>query len=360
MLFPQIFLRSFRLLLFPIALLYGLIIFIRNWLYDNNILRSVSFGLPLISMGNLAVGGTGKSPFIQYLVQFIGTPETLAVLSRGYKRRSRGYRLAKPDSTVAEIGDEALLLYQRFPQLSVAVGEQRILAIPQLLQDRPGVRCILLDDAHQHRSIRPGYHILLTDYHNLFTRDFFMPTGDLRDERRSYRRAEVLVVTKCPSDLDPQEATAIRQEIAPLSHQRIFFTTQVLEKPRHWQHFSNTRSPLQQEVLLVTGIANPALLKSWMEQEAASYQFMPFSDHHLFNIHDIREIREQYRRMQNADAWILTTAKDAVRLSPFAQEMQDLPVYVTDYQHQFLFGEEPAFQQLIRTYLADQKMTTHG
>ncbi|MBM3432057.1 MAG: tetraacyldisaccharide 4'-kinase [Bacteroidetes bacterium] len=360
MLFPKIFLRSFRLLLFPVSLLYGIGIFLRNWMYDKNILRSASFGLPLISVGNLAVGGTGKSPFVQYLVNRIGDPKTLAVLSRGYKRRSKGYRLAQPDSTVAELGDEALLLYQRYPDLSVAVCEQRLLAIPQLLQDRPNVNCILLDDAHQHRSIHPGFHILLTDYQNLFTRDFFMPTGDLRDERRSYRRADVIVVTKCPATTTVQEAAAIRQEIDPLPHQQVFFTSQVLEKPRQWHKPQYSRSPLKQEVLLVTGIANPTILKSWMEEETASYHFLPFPDHHLFNINDIREIRDQYRKLQNPDAWILTTAKDAVRLLPFAQEMQDLPVYVTDYEHQFLFEEEIIFQQRIQHFLSQQKIRAHG
>jgi len=166
MLFPRIFLRSFRVLLFPLAVLYGIGVRIRNWMFDRNILSSVSFGLPMISVGNLAVGGTGKSPFIQYLVDLLGTSNQLAVLSRGYKRRSRGYLLAKADSTVNELGDEAMLLHTRFPDLAIAVGEKRLLAIPQLLQDRPDVSCILLDDAHQHRSVRPGLQILLTEYDN--------------------------------------------------------------------------------------------------------------------------------------------------------------------------------------------------
>lgn len=360
MLFPRIFLRSFRVLLFPVALLYGAGVHFRNWLFDKGFIRSAAFGMPLISVGNLAVGGTGKSPFIQYLVKLIGPTEELAVLSRGYKRRSKGYRLAKRDSTVSEIGDEAMLLFNRFPGISVVVGEKRLLAIPQLLQERPNTRCILLDDAHQHRSIRPGFQILLTEYSNLFTRDFFLPTGDLRDERKSYRRADVLVVTKCPPDLESAKAEAIRTELRPLPHQHVFFTSMDMELPRHWQDHTQIRSVERQEVLLVTGIANPAPLKKWMEQEASSYQFMPFSDHHHFDINDIRDIRTQYRNIQNQDAWILTTAKDAVRLLPFAHEMQDLPLYVTDYQHRFLFGEEPAFQQLINKFLATDQSNSYG
>lgn len=352
MLFPRIFLRSFRVLLFPLATLYGTGVRIRNWMFDRSILSSISFGLPLISVGNLAVGGTGKSPFIQYLVEFLGDTKTLAVLSRGYRRRSRGYLLANTNSTVNELGDEAMLLHSRFPELAVAVGEKRLLAIPQLLQDRPEVRCILLDDAHQHRSVRPGLQILLTDYENLFTRDYFLPTGDLRDERRSYMRADILVVTKCPATLHEQQAAAIRAEIRPLPHQQVYFTTMELQSPRSWHQPSTEKSPEGQEILLVTGIANPLPLKKWMEQDAASYQFLPFSDHHLFNIDDIREIRAQYRRMNNADAWILTTAKDAIRLLPYTEEIKDLPLYVTDYRHRFLFGGEPAFQSAIQSFLA--------
>ena len=352
MLFPKIFLRSFRVLLFPLAILYGTGIRIRNWMFDRKILSSASFGLPLISVGNLAVGGTGKSPFIQYLVELLDSTENLAVLSRGYKRRSRGYMLANADSTVNELGDEAMLLHTRYPELAVAVGEKRLLAIPQLLQDRPRVNCILLDDAHQHRSVDPGLQILLTEFDNLYTRDYFLPTGDLRDERRSANRADVLIVTKCPSDLTAAQANSIRNELHPLTHQQVFFTAMEMQSPRSWQQSGTEKSPVGQEVLLVTGIANPFPLKKWMERDAASYQFLPFSDHHHFNIDDIREIRNQYRRLNNPEAWILTTAKDAVRLLPFVQEMQDLPLFVTDYRHRFLFDEEPVFHAIIQTFMA--------
>ena len=352
MLFPRIFLRSFRVLLFPLAVLYGIGVRIRNWMFDRNIFSSVSFGLPLISVGNLAVGGTGKSPFIQYLVDLLGTSNQLAVLSRGYKRRSRGYMLAKTDSTVNELGDEAMLLHTRFPDLAIAVGEKRLLAIPQLLQDRPDVSCILLDDAHQHRSVRPGLQILLTEYDNLYTRDYFLPTGDLRDERRSAVRADVLVVTKCPDDLSVHQANSIRNELRSLPHQQVFFTTMALQQPRSWLQPSMERTPIGQEILLITGIANPIPLKQWMERDASSYQFLPYSDHHLFNIVDIREIRNQYKRLNNPAAWILTTAKDAVRLLPYEKEMQDLPIYITDYTHRFLFDGEQLFQAYIQNYMA--------
>jgi tetraacyldisaccharide 4'-kinase len=360
MLFPRIFLRSFRVLLFPVAVLYGFGVRLRNWLYDRGIMRSVAFGLPVISVGNLVVGGTGKSPFIQYLVNLLGPSDSLAVLSRGYKRRSRGYLLAGPDSTVSELGDEAWLLHNRFPELPVAVGEQRILAIPNLLQDRPEIKCILLDDAHQHRAIRPGYHILLTDYNNPYTRDYFLPTGDLRDERSSARRADLIVVTKCPADLSKEQADALAAELNLQPHQHVYFTAMSLDKPQQWHKPQYRRNPEGQEILLLTGIANPAPLKTWMERDAASYHFMAFPDHHLFNIEDIREIRAQFRKLGNSNAWILTTAKDAVRLLPFAQEMQDLPVYVTDYQHQFLFDGERSFQANLEAYLGGKIRTTNG
>src|SRR5688500_8334915 len=199
--FSNFFLRSFRILLLPFALLYWLIIAFRNWLYDKKISRSSSFGLPLICVGNLSTGGTGKSPMVEYLVEMLKDRFKVATLSRGYKRKTRGYALANENSTALEIGDEPMQFHLKFPGVPVAVGEERIVAIPQLLHDCPETEVIILDDAFQHRAIRAGLNILLTDYHNLFTRDFYLPTGDLRDQKKSYRRADIIIVTKCRKDI---------------------------------------------------------------------------------------------------------------------------------------------------------------
>jgi tetraacyldisaccharide 4'-kinase len=194
-------LKPIRILLFPFSLIYALIIIARNWCYDKNIFSSASFNLPVICVGNLVVGGTGKSPMVEFLIKKLKNDFAIAILSRGYKRKTRGYALANETSTALDIGDEPMQFHIKFPDVAIAVGEERIVAIPQLLHDRPRTKAIILDDAFQHRSVKAGLNILLTDCNNLFTRDWFLPTGDLRDEKRSYKRSDVIVITKCKEDL---------------------------------------------------------------------------------------------------------------------------------------------------------------
>jgi tetraacyldisaccharide 4'-kinase len=222
--YSNIFLKSFRILLFPFALIYLLIILIRNKLFDKGFFSSAEFGLPLICVGNLSVGGTGKSPMVEFLVRNLKDDFKVATLSRGYKRKTKGYALANEKSDALEIGDEPMQFHLKFPGLPVAVGEERLDAISQLLHDRPETQCIILDDAFQHRAIKAGMNILLTDYNNLFTRDFYLPTGDLRDLKSSYKRAEIIVVTKCDPDITEKERKEITDEIEPLANQHIFFT----------------------------------------------------------------------------------------------------------------------------------------
>jgi tetraacyldisaccharide 4'-kinase len=207
--FSNWFLKSFRILLLPFAIIFWIIVAIRNWMYDKKFLKSTSFGLPLICVGNLSVGGTGKSPMVELLVTRLRSKFKVATLSRGYKRKTKGYALANENTTALDIGDEPMQFHQKFPEIPVAVGEERIVAIPQLLHDRPETEVIILDDAFQHRAINAGLNILLTDYGNLFTRDFFLPTGDLRDQRKSYKRAQIIIVTKCKSNLSEEERMSI-------------------------------------------------------------------------------------------------------------------------------------------------------
>ena len=183
--FNTLFLKSFRVLLLPLALIYGLVIYIRNRLFDKGTLKSATFNFPLICIGNLSVGGTGKSPMVEYLVELLKPRYKLATLSRGYKRKTKGYVLANSTTTALEIGDEPMQFHVKFPDISVASCEERIVGIPHLLQDVPGLQAIILDDAFQHRSVKAGLNILLTDYSNTYPHDFFLPTGDLRDEKQS-------------------------------------------------------------------------------------------------------------------------------------------------------------------------------
>jgi len=353
--FSNFFLRSFRILLLPFALLYWLGISIRNWLYKKNILKSASFGLPLICVGNLSVGGTGKSPMVEYLVSNLKDKFKVATLSRGYKRKTKGYALANENTTALEIGDEPMQFHQKFPDVPIAVGEERIHAIPQLLHDRPETQAIILDDAFQHRAIKAGLNILLTDYNNLFTRDFYLPTGDLRDSKSSYKRAEVIVVTKCKPDLAEVEKQKLVKEINLMPGQLIFFSAIVYGQLYHIISKELFTLDAKTEVLLVTGIANPRPLKKMLEEHSSSYHMLQYSDHHIFTIDDLNEIKQKFKKIETANKIILTTEKDAVRLIKFTNEITDLPLYVIPVRHQFLFEEGVSFGKTVNDFIQNFK-----
>jgi tetraacyldisaccharide 4'-kinase len=353
--FSNWFLKSFRILLLPFALLYGLIVWIRNGLYNKKIFKSTSFGLPLVGVGNLSVGGTGKSPMVEYLVRHLKNHHKVATLSRGYKRKTTGYALANDETTAIDIGDEPMLFHQKFPDIPVAVGEERIVAIPQLLHDRPDTEVIILDDAFQHRAIQPGLNILLTDYSNLFTRDFFLPTGDLRDLPGSYKRADIIVITKCRSNLDVVEKEAIIEEIKPLPHQKIFFSCISYGTPYHLIHHNFTFIDEQTEVLLVTGIANPRSLKKFLEERIQTYYMMHYNDHHIFTIDDWRDIIKRFKGIEATKKILLTTEKDAMRLTKFRSEIDGMPFYVIPIEHTFMFNEGNEFNEAVTHFIVNFK-----
>ena len=344
-------LRPIRILLFPFSLLYALAVKIRNWCFDKKILASASFSLPIICVGNLAVGGTGKSPMVELLLRLLKDRYAVAVLSRGYKRKTRGYALANEATTALDIGDEPMQFHSKFPEVTIAVGEERIVAIPQLLHDRPATRAIILDDAFQHRTVKAGLNILLTDYSNLFTRDWWLPSGDLRDSPSSYKRAEVIVVTKCPEDLSEEGRRAIAQEINPRSHQQLFFSAIRYGQPYHITRRSTAVIDEQVEVLLVTGIANPAPLKQWLDEHSKTYYEIAYGDHHIFSIDDLEAIFRRFMSITAEKKLIVTTEKDAVRLIKFRQELEEWPFYVLPITPGFLFGDEPRFSELIITFI---------
>jgi tetraacyldisaccharide 4'-kinase len=231
------------------------------------------------------------------------------------------------------------------------VGEERLVAIPQILQDRPGTQVIILDDAFQHRAVKAGLNILLTDYNNLFTRDFYLPTGDLRDLKSSSKRASIIVVTKCPQDLSPDDKEAVKEEINPLPEQHIFFSCIEYGKPYHLVHNSEIVLRKEMEVLLVTGIANPDPLKKLLTDISKSYEEMTFNDHHIFSIDDLKDIRKRFDKMESHNKIILTTEKDAVRLVKFKDELATIPLFVIPIQHKILFEESPAFNSLIVNFI---------
>jgi tetraacyldisaccharide 4'-kinase len=346
-------LRPIRILLFPLSLIYALIVKVRNWLFDKKILPSASFNLPLICVGNLAVGGTGKSPMVEWIVGELRDRFAIAVLSRGYKRKTRGYALAGDTTTALDIGDEPMQFHSKFPDVAVAVGEERMVAIPQLLHDRPDTKAIILDDAFQHRAVKAGLNILLTDYSNLFTRDWWLPSGDLRDAPSSYRRADIIVVTKCREDLTVDERREIAAEIRPLPHQRIFYTAIRYDRPYHITRRTPAEIDDRAEVLLVTGIANPAPLKRWLNERSGSYYELAYSDHHIYSIDDLKAIIRRFTAITAPDKLILTTEKDAVRLIKFHEELEGLPFYVLPITPGFLFDEEAGFRDLIIKFITE-------
>jgi len=353
--FSNWFLKSFRVLLLPFAILFWLAIAVRNWLYDKKIIKSISFGLPLICVGNLSVGGTGKSPMVEYLVKHLKNRIKVATLSRGYIRKTKGYALATDQSTAIDIGDEPMQFHLKFPDVPVAVGEERLDAIPQLLHDHPGTQVIILDEAFQHRIVDAGLNILLTEYGNLFTRDFFLPTGDLRDQRKSYKRAQIIIVTKCKPDLSEDERNKVVKEINPLSYQHIFFTSISYGTPYHITQRKFTFFDEKTEVLLVTGIANPRPLKLFLEERVETYHLMSFSDHHIFSMLDWKEIQKRFEAVEAEKKIILTTEKDAMRLLKYSQEMNGMPFYVLPIEHKFLFNQENEFNEVVIQFIQNFK-----
>lgn len=351
--FNNFFLRSFRLFLFPFALVYGLVLRIRNYLYDKQVLKSTAFNLPIIGVGNLSVGGTGKSPMVDFLAAMLKGQYKIGTLSRGYKRRTRGYLMAGKDTTAVEIGDEPMQFHLRHPEIAVAVGEERIVAVPQLLYDRPETELIILDDAFQHRAITAGFNIILTDFNDLYTRDFYLPTGDLRDNISSARRADVIIVTKCKPAVTEAESKDIIRELDPLPSQHVFFTAIKYGRLYHIINQSPRELFPASEVLLICGIANPAPLTAYIEEATSGYDALFFSDHHIFSIDDLNDIRERFARLKGPDKLIITTEKDAVRLVKYREELRDLPFYVLPISVSFLFNRENEFKGLISNFITN-------
>lgn len=350
-------LKSFRVLLLPFALLYGLVVIIRNKLFDKGYLKSADFHFPLICVGNLAVGGTGKSPMVEYIVRLLRQDFNVATLSRGYKRKTKGYVLAGERTTALEIGDEPMQFHIKFPGVAVAVGEERLDAVPQLLHDKPDLQAIILDDAFQHRAVTAGFNILLTECSNLFSNDVFLPTGDLRDAKGSYKRADVIVVTKCPPDLSTEMKRKIIRSIRPYPHQKIFFTCIDYGTPYHIRTKQERLITKEDEVLLVCGIANPQPLKEYIFDNAETYYQQDYSDHHIFTIDDLKEIKKRYERIDAASKFIVTTEKDAMRFFKFDEEIAGLPLYVLPIRHRFLFNEGRQFDEMLISFIRNFKPT---
>ncbi|HMK07096.1 MAG TPA: tetraacyldisaccharide 4'-kinase, partial [Flavobacterium sp.] len=295
-----------RKILFPFAILYGGITQLRNFLFDRGVLKSHAFDLPVIAVGNLSVGGTGKTPQIEYLIRLLSDKYKVATLSRGYKRQSEGFVLAGEDSTAAILGDEPFQFHHKFPNIEVAVDADRRNGIENLLFQNEKPQVILLDDAFQHRKVKAGFYILLTAYGDLFIDDFMLPTGNLRESRSGAKRADVIIVTKCPNAISAAEQQQITNKIG--ARQPVFFTSIAYDDSVYSERKSVKVSEIKaSEKLLLAGIAKPKSFFAYLQGE--NDVVLTFSDHHHFTANDIKAIKKQAQ-----DKLIITTEKDYVRL----------------------------------------------
>jgi tetraacyldisaccharide 4'-kinase len=348
-----------KLLLSPLALLYGLGISLRNGMYTAGLIRSVKFNLPVISVGNLSVGGAGKTPHIEYLLRLLHHYIEVATLSRGYKRNTTGYLDVLAEHDASEVGDEPLQFSRKFPDVTVTVCENRAYGIPQMVGRHPEIQAILLDDAFQHRAVTPGLNIMLTEYGRPFFKDFLLPAGRLREWRSAYRRADVLIVSKCPADLTLEQKNKMIEQLAPFAHQQVFFTQYVYGNPYYMFNKSYIKVlDKDTDVQLLSAIAGTDYLLSYLEPKVATVTSQEYADHHNFSTEDLRDIRGQFLRLDSPNKIIVTTEKDAMRLEVHREYIQqeDLPIFVLPIEVAFLFDEGPKFDQLIQNYLLNFKV----
>ncbi len=341
-----------RFLLYPFALIYGAVVWLRNSLYDSGFFSSVEFSVPVITVGNLSVGGTGKTPHVEYLIRLLQYEYTVATMSRGYKRHTQGFLLAGDDANALKIGDEPMQYKMKFPELAVSVAEERMTGIPYLLQRRPDVEVVLLDDAFQHRSVKAGLNMLITDYSRPFYEDYILPYGRLREGRKAYQRADVIVVSKCPHDLREAAAGAIRGKIAPLAHQQVYFSSIRYEQP--YNFFTGEVMTLaRKNVVLVCCIARPEPLVAQVEALAAKVHVLSYPDHHYFLSRDLEEIKAAYDNWGAEDKMILTTEKDAKRLHLQMSKVAEwaLPIAVLPIAVHILFEEGPKLDAAVQAYV---------
>ena len=331
-----------RKLLFPFAILYGFITSLRNYLYDKGILKSYSFDIPVIAVGNLSVGGTGKTPQIEYLIRLLSPNYKVATLSRGYKRKSEGFILADAASTTEILGDEPFQYFKKFPDIQVAVDADRKNGIEQLLNQKSRPEIILLDDAFQHRKVKAGFYILLTAYEDLFCDDFMLPTGNLRESRNGAKRANLIIVTKCPLDITELEQQNIKNKLAvdlPIYFSSIDYDDKV---------YNDTESLAVSDLkltpkILLAGIAKPKPFFDYLQTDKD--EVMTFSDHHHFSESDILNIKSQA-----IDKIIVTTEKDFVRLNAKILRKQ---LFYLPIKSKFLSNHE-SFDAIIFNYVGSR------
>jgi len=301
----------------PLSWIYGGVVRLRNFCFDVGLLKSRAFRVPVIAVGNITVGGTGKTPHVEYLVRLLHRYFHVAVLSRGYKRKTNGYLLAGESTTVSDIGDEPYQMKMKFKDISVAVDKKRTRGIDMLTANDESINVILLDDAFQHRYVKPGINILLVDYHRLIIHDKMLPAGRLREPLKGKDRADIVIITKCPKSLKPMEFRVITRSMNLFPYQQLFFTTLKYDTPK--AVYRDEELPLSgissnDHIMMIAGIASPRQMEEDIRGMCnARLKVLTFADHHNFSRKDIEHINSEFKAM-SSPKHIITTEKDATRI----------------------------------------------
>jgi tetraacyldisaccharide 4'-kinase len=355
--------NKFRYFLAPLAIPYGLVAEIRNKLFDLNILPSKEFNLPVISIGNITAGGTGKTPHIEYIIALLKDEFNIATLSRGYKRKTKQFQYATLESTYKDIGDEPRQIKQKFRNIIVAVDNSRVHGIEKLTTDFKYLKVILLDDAFQHRYVKPGLSILLIDFNRPLSKDHLLPFGMLRENPHEKRRAHIIIVTKCPPELKPIDRRLVVKDLSLFPYQNLFFTT--VKYGDLYPVFGDIKNLLSKEIckkekygiLMVTGIANGRLFKKHLRGISPKIRELNFPDHYQYNYNDIQTIAEKFGQIENDKKIIITTEKDAMRfqyLTGIVEEIRNYLYYIP-ISVDFLFNDTENFDNQIIGYVKKNK-----
>lgn len=345
-----------KVILLPFSLIYGSVVGIRNFLFNTGVLKSKSFDIPVICVGNIAVGGTGKTPHTERILTELSDGFRVACLSRGYKRRTKGFILATPLSTAEEIGDEPLQIKSKFPEVEVACDTNRIRGIEKLLSLPLPPEVIVLDDAFQHRYVKAGKNIVLVDYSHPCHRDFLLPAGRLRETAGALKRADYIIVSKCPKSLSPAEQEAWARHLRLKPRQKLFFTTMQYGTPRSMETGLPSPAPTAEtSILCITGIARPEPYIRHLKRITPNVTVLKFPDHHRFSKRDIRNIQTTFHCIRNPDKLIFTTEKDAARLRgcDLPQEITEKIRYIP-IEPEFLNKQEIFIQEL-KNYVTENK-----
>lgn len=352
--------KFLRLLAYPLALIYGSITFLRNKCYDLGFISARDFNIPIISVGNLTSGGTGKTPHIEYLIRLLKKKYKLATLSRGYGRKSSGFLLADENSSSFDIGDEPRQFKKKFDDdIIVAVDGNRVRGIKKLLKAFSDLKLILLDDAFQHRAVKAGLSILLTDYSNMYYDDNLLPTGTLREFKSGVERADIIIVTKTPQLFSPLEKRRVFKEIKPEAYQRVYFS--YIKYGNFISFHDRNKIMFDKElyfrgnytIMLLSGIANSAPLEYFLKQKTKKLLSERFSDHHEYSIAELNRVREKFNAIPTDSKIIITTEKDAMRLDkPGLKEiLQTLPLFYIPIEVCFHDKDEEEFNNQITDYV---------